>query len=75
MDGTGSGVTNRVWIGNHTASDVRRIASRMLWLRPATPTRHLEIAREEPVTERRSQPVAVSREPFDDLRSHGANVR
>ena len=38
MDGTGSGVTNRVRIGSRTVSDVRRIASRMHWLRPATPT-------------------------------------
>ena len=44
MDCTGSGVTRRVLIGSHTASDVRRIASRMhctytprTWLRPATP--------------------------------------
>ena len=34
----GSGVTNRVRIGSRTVSDVRRIASRMHWLRPATPT-------------------------------------
>lgn len=45
MDGTGSGVTNRIRIGSHTASDARKIASRMhwthtprTWLRPATPT-------------------------------------
>ena len=29
MDGTGSGVTDRIRIGSHTASDVRKIASRM----------------------------------------------
>ena len=29
MDGTGSGVMNRIRIGNHTASDARQIASRM----------------------------------------------
>ena len=36
---------------------------------------HLEIAREEPVTERRSRPAPVSREPPDDPRSHGAELR
>ena len=82
MDGTGSGVTNRVRIGSHTASDVRRIPSRMhcthtprAWLRPANAHPHVEIAREEPVTKRRSQPVPASRELPDDPRSHGANVR
>ena len=45
MDGTGSGVMNRIRIGSHTASDARKIASRMhcthtprTWLRRATPT-------------------------------------
>lgn len=45
---------------------------------PATPRNahpRLEIAHEEPVTERRSQPVPVSREPREDPRCHGANVR
>ena len=45
MDGTGSGVMNRIRIGNLTASDARKIASRIhcthtprSWLRPVTPT-------------------------------------
>ena len=45
MDGTGSGVMNRIRIGSHTTSDARKIASRMhcthtprTWLRRATPT-------------------------------------
>ena len=36
---------------------------------------HLEITREERVTERRSRPVPVSPEPPDDPRSHGAELR
>lgn len=121
---------DRVWIGSHTLSDVRRVASHALLpcpanhaapqatfmltnqisagatvavasmhgrspsvaalrlvdvrprtganrhrLLPATPNLTWGFAREEPITERRSQPVSVSREPPEDLRSHGANVR
>ena len=36
---------------------------------------HMEITREEPVTERRSRPAPVSPEPPDDPRSHGAELR
>ena len=36
---------------------------------------HLEIVREEPVTERRSRPAPVSRKPPDDPRNHGAELR
>ena len=42
---------------------------------PGNAHAHLEMAREEPVTERRSQPVPVSREPPDDPRGHGAALR
>ena len=59
MDGTGSGVTNRIRIGSHTASDVRKIASRMhcthTLCEPGYVRQrhlHVEIAREVPVTER-----------------------
>lgn len=82
MDGAGSGVTNRIPIGSHTASDVRKVASRMHcahtlcelgYARQRPP--YVEIAREFPVTERRPKPVPVSRDPPDDPRSDGANVR
>ena len=36
---------------------------------------HLQITREEPITERRSRPAPVSPEPPDDPRSHGATLR
>ena len=36
---------------------------------------HLEITREEPVTERRSRPAPISPEPPDDPRSHAAGLR
>ena len=58
MDGTGTGVTNRVRIRSHAASDVRKNRlSHALHPYPANLATsgnahpHMEVAREEPVTD------------------------